>query len=60
MNRFTVNRRDAKIMGVGAGIADAVQVDPLLVRLGLIALVLVTGPVAILFYLAAGFLAPSE
>lgn len=60
MNRFVLNRREAKIMGVGAGIADAVQVDPLLVRLGLIALVLVTGPVAILFYLAAGFLAPSE
>jgi phage shock protein C len=60
MNRFIVNRREAKIMGVGAGIADAIQVDPLLVRLGLIALVLVTGPVAILFYLAAGFLAPSE
>ena len=47
MNRFIVNRREAKIMGVGAGIADVVQVDPLLVRLGLIALVLVTGPVAI-------------
>ena len=60
MNRFVLNRREAKIIGVGAGIADAVQVDPLLVRLGLIALVLVTGPVAILFDLAAGFLAPSE
>ena len=60
MNRFVLNRRDAKIMGVGAGIADIAQVDPLLVRLGLIAAVLITGPIAILFYLAAGFLAPSE
>jgi phage shock protein C len=55
--RFLVNRRDAKIMGVGAGLADWLQVDPLLVRLGLVAAVLITGPVAILFYLLTGWLA---
>jgi phage shock protein C len=54
--RFLVNRRDAKIMGVGAGLADWLQVDPLLVRLGLVAAVLITGPVAILFYLLTGWL----
>lgn len=56
-DRFLINRRDAKIMGVGAGIADWLQVDPLLVRLGLVAAVLITGPVAILFYVLTGWLA---
>ena len=55
--RFLVNRRDAKIMGVGAGLADWLQVDPLIVRLGLVAAVLITGPVAILFYVLTGWLA---
>jgi phage shock protein C len=56
-SRFLVNRRDAKIMGVGAGLADWLQVDPLIVRLGLVAAVLITGPVAILFYVLTGWLA---
>jgi len=56
-DRFIINRRDAKIMGVGAGLADWLQVDPLLVRLGLVAAVLITGPVAILFYVLTGWLA---
>jgi phage shock protein C len=55
--RFLINRRDAKIMGVGAGIADWLNVDPLLVRLGLVAAVLITGPIAILFYVLTGWLA---
>ena len=56
-SRFLVNRRDAKIMGVGAGLADWLEVDPLIVRLGLVAAVLITGPVAILFYVLTGWLA---
>ena len=55
--RFLVNRRDAKIMGVGAGLADWLKVDPLLVRLGLVAAVLIAGPIAILFYVLTGWLA---
>ena len=55
--RFLINRRDAKIMGVAAGLADYTGVDPLVVRLGFVAAVLITGPVAILFYLLTGWLA---
>ena len=55
--RFLVNRRDARIMGVAAGLADYTGVDPLLIRLGFIAALLITGPVAILFYLVTGLLA---
>ena len=58
MNRFMLNREDGKLMGVAAGLADSFDTDPLLVRLGLIAAVVVTGPVALLFYVAAGVLAP--
>lgn len=55
--RFLINRSDAKLMGVAAGIADYTGVDPLIVRLALVALLLVTGPVVVLFYLLTGWLA---
>jgi phage shock protein C len=58
--RFLINRRDAKVMGVAAGIADYSGVDPTIVRLGIVALTLVTGPVMIFFYVLAGLLAPAQ
>jgi phage shock protein C len=58
--RFLINRREAKVMGVAAGIADYTGVDPLIIRLALIALTLITGPVIILFYLLTGWLAPQQ
>ena len=57
MNNFKLNRRDAKLMGVAAGLADTTGVDSLLVRLGFILAVMLTGPIAIILYLAAGWLA---
>jgi len=36
-NRFLINRRDAKIMGVAAGLADLTGVDPLIIRLAFVA-----------------------
>jgi phage shock protein C len=58
--RFLINRNYAKIMGVGAGIADYTGIDPTIVRLVLVALTLLTGPVMILFYVLAGLLAPHQ
>ena len=58
--RFLVNRRDAKVMGVAAGLADYTGIDPLIIRLGFVAATLVAGPIAILFYLLAGWLAPAQ
>jgi phage shock protein C len=58
--RFLLNRRDAKVMGVAAGFADYTGVDPTIVRLGIVALTLLTGPVMILFYVLAGLLAPQQ
>ena len=56
-NRFLINRREGKLMGVAAGIADYSGFDVLLVRLALVALLLVTGPLVILFYILTGWLA---
>ena len=58
--RFLLNRREAKVMGVAAGLADYTGIDPLVIRLGLVAAMLITGPVVILFYLLAGWLAPNQ
>jgi phage shock protein C len=56
-SRFLINRREAKIMGVAAGMSDYTGVDPLLVRLGFVAAVLITGPIAVLLYVLTGLLA---
>ncbi|MEO8455073.1 MAG: PspC domain-containing protein [Sphingomicrobium sp.] len=58
--RFLINRREAKVLGVAAGLADYTGVDPTVIRLAFIAATLVTGPVMILFYLATGLLAPNQ
>ena len=58
--RFLINRGDAKVMGVAAGLADYTGIDPTIVRLGLVALTLLTGPVMILFYVLTGLLAPAR
>jgi phage shock protein C len=56
-NRFIVNRREAKVMGVGAGIADYTGIDPLIVRLGLDAALLLTVAVVIFLYVITGLVA---
>ena len=56
-NRFLLNRSQGKVMGVAAGLADWTQIDVLLIRLGLVAALLLTGPVVILFYVLTGWLA---
>jgi phage shock protein C len=58
--RFLINRGDARIMGVAAGIADYTGIDPTIVRLAIVALTLVTGPVMIFFYILTGLLAPQQ
>jgi phage shock protein C len=55
--RFVLNRSQGKVMGVAAGLADWAGIDVLLVRLGLVAALLLTGPVVILFYVLTGWLA---
>ena len=56
-SRFLLNRTQGKVMGVAAGLADWTGVDALLIRLGLVAALLITGRVVILFYVLTGWLA---
>jgi phage shock protein C len=58
--RFLINRGDAKVMGVAAGLSDYTGIDPTLVRLGFIAATVLSGPVMILVYVLAGLLAPRQ
>jgi phage shock protein C len=58
--RFTLNRRDAKVLGVAAGVADLTGVDVTLVRIGFVAATLFTGPVMPLLYIVAAWVAPER
>ena len=58
--RFLINRGDAKVMGVAAGIADYTGVDVTIVRLAIVALTLITGPMMVFFYVLTGLLAPRQ
>ena len=58
--RFIINRSRAKVMGVCAGLADWLQVDVLIVRLGVVLATLATGPVAVLLYILTGWLASDD
>ena len=58
--RFVINRTRAKVMGVCAGLADWLNVDVLVVRLGVVFATLMTGPVAVLIYILTGWLASEE
>ena len=55
--RFLLNRRDAKVMGVAAGLGDYTGIDPLAIRLAMVVATLITGPVMILLYIITGWLA---
>ena len=59
-DRFVINPSRAKVMGVCAGLADWLQVDVLIVRLGLVLATLMTGPVAVLLYILTGWLANED
>ena len=58
--RFITNRSRAKVMGVCAGLADWLNVDVLIVRLGVVLATLITGPVAVLLYILTGWLASED
>ena len=55
---FALDRSNAKAMGVCAGIARMSGADVTIVRLITVASLLVLGPVTILFYILAGWIAP--
>ena len=58
MTRYVLDRPNRKLMGVCSGFARAIDVDVTLVRVGAVLSLFVLGPLAILAYLVAGFVAP--
>lgn len=57
--RYALDRSNAKMMGVCSGFARSFDTDPTLVRLGAVASLFVLGPVAILLYFVAAWVAPN-
>ncbi len=58
MSTFTLDKSNAKALGVCAGLARSTGWDPTLVRIGAVALTLFAfGPLMILFYLLVGAIA---
>jgi phage shock protein C len=57
MSAFRLDRGQAKLMGVCAGVGNATGIDPLLVRLAAFILLLMLGPVVVAFYLLTAWAA---
>lgn len=58
---YALDKSNAKILGVCAGLARSANWDPTLVRIGAVALtLLLLGPLMILFYVIVGALAASR
>jgi phage shock protein C len=61
MSSYALDRSNAKILGVCAGLARSTGWDPNLVRIGALALALLSlAPLIIVSYLAIGAFAPAE
>jgi len=61
MSSYALDKSNAKILGVCAGLSRTTGMDPLAVRLIAVALTLFAlGPVAILIYLVTAWLADSR
>ncbi|MEA3014379.1 MAG: phage shock protein [Sphingomonadales bacterium] len=58
---YALDKSNARILGVCAGLARSADWDPTLVRIGAVALTLfLLGPLMILFYVIVGALAASR
>jgi phage shock protein C len=55
---FTLDKGNSKLMGVCAGISRQYEVDLTLTRVGVVLLTAALGPLTLIAYLAAGFIAP--
>lgn len=61
MTRYALDKPNAKLLGVCAGLARSTGWDPLVVRLGaVLATLFLLGPLAILAYFLTAFLADNR
>lgn len=56
--RFALDRSNAKLSGVCAGLARSADMDVTIIRIAAVLSLFVLGPIAILLYLFAGWIAP--
>jgi phage shock protein C len=56
--RFALDKSNAKISGVCAGIARSTDVDPVLVRIGAVLLGLIVSPIVVPVYFVTAWVAP--
>jgi phage shock protein PspC (stress-responsive transcriptional regulator) len=59
-NRIYRSQSERMLAGVAGGLATYFDVDPTIVRLGWVAAVLATGPLALLLYVACALIMPRE
>ncbi|MBV9359008.1 MAG: PspC domain-containing protein [Chloroflexi bacterium] len=57
-NRIYRSERERMLAGVAGGLASSFDVDPTIVRLGWVAAVLATGPLALVLYVACALIMP--
>lgn len=60
MTNYALDKANGKMLGVCAGIARWGDVDPTLVRISLVLLTLLVGPLAILAYLLTALIAENR
>ena len=61
MKRLYVSKTDRKMFGICGGIGETYDIDPTLVRLGLVFLCIATGIVPLLItYIIAGMIVPER
>jgi len=60
MTRFALDRANGKLMGVCAGLARTSDADVTFVRILAVLSLLILGPLSILLYLVAGWIAPDQ
>ena len=60
MQSFALDRSNGKLMGVCSGVARSTGADVTLVRIGTLLTLLLLGPITLLLYFAAGWLAPER
>jgi phage shock protein C len=57
---FALDRNRGQIMGVCAGAAEATGIDVTLLRIAAVLSLFLLGPIGILLYLVAGWVAPAR
>lgn len=57
---YALDKSNARLLGVCAGLSRSTGWDPLLIRVGAVAATLILGPLAPILYVATGFLAEAR